>query len=211
MLGAGAASLTMTHLTFKTNTPLLAKMARNYEEYKANKFTRGQYDYNRRTLLNRLKIKLGPTNFLLHGTRTPHEVLRISRKKGGVPTQVMTQTIKRMGMLSKFASRGGVALSVVGLGVACNEIANTGNVQRKNKILVESLAGVLGGSLYGVTATGVVLMMATPAGWLAALVIGVGSVAASYSAGKLANNLYDTFGRKIDLASKTGVSQLCKK
>ena len=125
MLGTGSSSIMMINQTFKTNTSLVAEMIENYNDFKTKNLTKGQYDYRRNTLLNRLKAKLGPTNMLLNGTRSPNEVLRISRKKGSVPTQAMTQQINRMGRLSKLASRGGIILSVAGLGVACHEISNT--------------------------------------------------------------------------------------
>ncbi len=210
MLGTGSSSMMMINQTFKANTPLIAEIAENYNNYKADDLSKGQYDYRRKTLLNRLKAKLGPTNMLLNGTKSPHEVLRISRKKGNAPTQIMTQQINRMSRLSKLASRGGIVLSVAGLGVACHQIANTGDKQQKNEILIESLGGVAGGVIYGMTATLTVMLMATPVGWTAAFVIGVGSVASSYGAGLLAKNLYSMFGTHIDIATTTKVNVLCK-
>jgi len=136
MLGTGMTGMVIINQTFKTNTPLVAEIAENYNEYKANNLTRGQYDSRRKTLLNRLKTKLGPTNILLNGTKSPNEVLRITRKKGSVPTQTMTQQINRMSRLSKFAARGGIVLSVAGLGVACHQIATTDDKQQKNEILL---------------------------------------------------------------------------
>ena len=93
MLGTGTTGMMMINQTFTSNTPLLAEMVENYNDYKADMLSKGQYDYRRKTLLNRLKTKLGPTNILLNGSKSPNEVLRISRKKGSVPTQAMTQQI----------------------------------------------------------------------------------------------------------------------
>jgi hypothetical protein len=198
----------MVNQTFKSNTPLIAEIAENYNNYKADDLSKGQYDYRRKTLLNRLKAKLGPTNMLLNGGKSPHEVLRISRKKGSAPTQIMTQQINRMGRLSKLASRGGVVLSVAGLGVACHEIGNTDDKQQKNEILVESLGAVIGGAAYGGVVT--VLLIGTPIGWVAALAIGVGSVAASYGFGAGFKYFYTTHGTHVDLASLTNVNLLCQ-
>lgn len=208
MLGTGSTGMMMVDHTFKTNTPLVAEMAENYNDYKAKKITKGQYDYRRKTLLNRLKVKLGPVNMLINGTKSPNEVLRISRKKGSVPTHVMTQQIKQMGTLSKLASRGGVVLSVAGLGVACHEIAISDNKQQKNEVLVESVFALAGGALFGATAT--VLLVGTPVGWIAALAIGVGGVLSGYASGKIAEHIYSTTGSKIDFVSDLGVSRLCK-
>jgi len=47
--------------------------------------------------------------------------------KGRVPTGNITQQISRMGTIAKNAARGSALLTVVGLGLACNDIANTDN------------------------------------------------------------------------------------
>ncbi len=96
------------------------------------------------------------------------------------------------------------------VGVACHQIANTGDKQEKSEILVESLGGVIGGAAYGLAATLTVMLMATPVGWTAALVIGVGSVVSSYGAGQLAKNYYLMNGAHIDLASVTKVNTWCQ-
>ncbi len=193
---------------FSPYQPLLSEMAENYNDYKANAKTRGQYDYKRQSLISRLKAKLGPTNYLLNGNKPPNEILRISRKKGQTPTHVITRQASQMKTLSKLASRGGVVLSAAGLGVACHEMANTNDKQKKNEILVESLGGLVGGAASGLVVS--VLFIGTPIGWVAALAIGVGSVATSYVTGQLAKNTYTTYGSHIDLASITHANELCR-
>lgn len=209
LLGAGASKLTMIEKTFATNTPTLNEMVANYEDYKANKISKGQYDYRRSKLIGQLKTNLGPTSTILNGTKNPSEVLRISRSKGTVPTQPISQQISRMNKLSKVASKGGVALSVVGLGVACHQIAHTDSQREKNEILVESVGGLAGGVLYGLAATIGVALMATPVGWVGALVIGVGGAVAGVAGGKITGHIYDTRFNRVDFASKTGVTQMC--
>jgi len=115
MLGTGTASLMTLDTIFKTNTPLLSEMVENYNHYKANGLTRGQYDYQRQKLLYKLRTKLGPANRLLNGTRTPNEILRISRIKGVVPTEPIARQIGKMTRLAKSASRGGVILTITDL------------------------------------------------------------------------------------------------
>ena len=211
MLGAGAAGLTMVKRTFIANAPLLTEMVQNYEAYKAGDLSKGQYDYRRKKLLAKLKSRLGPLTRALNAARTQSEVLRISRTKGRVPTQNITQQIGRMDRLAKYTSRGGVVLSVVGLGIACYDIANTNDIQKKNEILVESVGGLAGGAFFGFGAGVAILMMATPVGWVAALVVGVSGVVGGYASGKVFKALYDTHGRKVDIASATGVTSLCRK
>lgn len=209
MLGSGTAKLSMIDTTFKTNSPLLTEMVDNYETYKRGQITKGQYDYRRSRLITQLTTNLGPTNLLLNGTHAPTEVLRVSRTKGTLPTQPLTQKIKQMSQLSRAASKGGVALSVVGLGIACHQIANATSQQKKNEILVESIGGLAGGIFYGLAVGVGVALMATPVGWVAALAIGVGSVAASYGGSRALRKLYDARGKHIDFATKSGVASAC--
>lgn len=208
MLGTGATSLTMIEQTFQSNAPLLGEMVENYNAYKDDTKTRGQYDYRRKSLINKLKIKLGPMNRLLNGNKPSNEILRISRKTDKLPTHVINQQANRMKRLSRLASRGGVVLSVAGLGVACHQIAFTSDKKRKNEILVESVGGVFGGALFGAAVT--VILIGTPVGWVAALTIGVGSVATSYGSGLLAKKFYTLYGSYIDLATVTKVHEFCK-
>ena len=124
-----------------------------------------------------------------------------------MPTQNITQQISHMDRLAKYASRGGVVLSAVGLGLACNDIANTNDVQEKSEILVESLGGLGGGLVAGVA----IMVMFTPVGWVGALVVGVGGAVAGYAAGRGSKALYTAKFSKFDIASATRVAQLCKK
>lgn len=108
------------------------------------------------------------------------------------------------------ASRGGVALSVVGLGIACNQIAHAGTTQKKNEIFVESMGGLIGGLAFAGTATITLFFVATPVGWVAALAIGAGGALAGYGGGEIAKGLYDRNGMRVDFANNLGVSSLCK-
>ena len=196
--------------TFKTNAPLISEVADAYNDYKAGKITKGQYDYKRGKLINKLRLKLGPTRLAINIKKLLNEIVRISQKKGTAPTHILSQQTRKMTRLSKLASRGGVVLSIAGLGVACYEIANTENQQQKNEILVENLDGFAGGLAYGVAASLAILVMATPVGWVAALVIGAGGVLASYGSSQLAKSFYTTYGTNLDLVSSTNIDGFCK-
>ena len=144
-LGAGGAKLTMIDKTFSSNIPLLQDMVRNYEAYKTGEISKGQYDYRRAKLVGQFQSNLGPTTQILNPTRPQSEVLRISRRKGQVPTEALKQQISRLQTASKVASKGGLVLSVAGLGLACHQIAHTEDRKEKNEILVESSAGFVAG------------------------------------------------------------------
>lgn len=83
-------------------------------------------------LITNIKSRLGPLSKVLNGSRSQSEVLRISKTKGRA-TQNITRQIGRMNRLAKHAARGGVVLSAVSLGLACNKIANTPDVNKKIK------------------------------------------------------------------------------
>jgi len=202
MLGTGAASITMLKQTFNANKPLMTDMVKNYETYKAEGITKGQYDYQRKKIITKFNQKMGPLTRVLNPTQPQSEALRISRTKGRVPTKNITQQIGRMGKVAKYAAVGGGVLTAVNLGLACNDIAHTTSIERKNDILVESVGGVFGGLVTGA----VILLMFTPAGWVAALAVGA---AGGFAIGKGSSFLYDVTGRKIDFASTTGVTNFC--
>ncbi len=208
LLGSGATGMTLIKQTFSSNTPLLSEIADNYNAYKADNISKGQYDYRRKKMIQQLNTKLGPLQRLLNGHQPLGEVLRISRKKDTAPNHVMHQQAKQMSTLAKAASRGSVVLSAVGLGVACHQMANTDNAQKKNEIMVESLGGLLGGAVLGAIVT--VVFIGTPVGWVAALAIGVGSVATSYGFGVGAKKAYTKFGSHIDFATLTHANELCR-
>jgi len=52
--------------------------------------------------------------------------------------------------------------------------------------------------------------MATPVGWVGALIIGVGGGLTGIGAGYGAKTLYTTRGNKIDLTKITKINQLCR-
>ena len=209
-LGAGGAKLTMIDKTFSSNTPLLQDMVRNYEDYKAGELSKGQYDYRRGKLIGQFQSNLGPTTRVLNPTRRQSEVMRISRRKGQVPTEAINKQISRLQTASKVASKGGLVLSVAGLGLACHQIAHTDDRIEKNEILIESSAGFLTGVAYGAAASFAVLLLMTPVGWVAGLAIGIGGAISGYAAGKAAKKLYNAYGEHIDFASATKIDQFCK-
>lgn len=211
MLGIGSANLAMIDRTFKNAIPMTTELAENYEKYKSGGLSKGQYDYQRRKTLQRLKTHLGPTNLLLNGANSPNEVLRISRRAGTEPTQAITQQISKMQRLSKVAARGGVALSVVGLGIACHEMAQTDDIGKKNDIFVETFGAFAGSAAFGLAATIGVALMATPVGWAGALIIGAGSVITGFATSHIARGVYDATGRPVDFANLTGVASLCSR
>lgn len=209
MIGSGTSVAHGLNVTFRTNAPLVGEVASLYESYQAGDISKGQYDYQRRNTLTRLSNNLGPTQRLLYGNRAPGEVIRISRRGGVSPTADIDREVRRMTGASKVASRGGIALSVVGLGIACHEIAHTESRDHQNDILVESGGSLIGGLAFGLGAGIGLALMATPVGWVGALAIGAGGALTGYAGGRASIAIYDLTGRKIDFVERLGVSQVC--
>lgn len=209
MMGTGSASLSMLDTAFKTNSPLVAEMVDNFNNYKAGKISKGQYDYQRQKLLAKLKAKLGPLNRILNGNRPANEVLRISRSKGSSPVEPMTKQFNKMARLSKYASRGGIVLSAASLGLACNDIANTDDRKKKNEILFETVGNVGGGVIYGFGSVLILGLMATPVGWVGALIVGIGGAAFSYGSGKMATSIYSLYGNNVDIVNTLHIDSIC--
>ncbi len=129
--------------------------------------------------------------------------------KAVAPTESIERQIGKMHKLSTVASRGGVALSVVGLGIACNQIANTDNQHEKNEIFVETVGGLAGGAGFAFGAAVTLFFVTTPVGWIAALAIAAGGVLSSYAVGSYARKLYDRNGNEVDFVGMTGVDAIC--
>src|SRR5690625_6851603 len=80
---------------------------------------------------------------------------------------------------------------------------------RQNDILVESGGSLIGGLAFGLGAGIGLALMATPVGWVGALVIGAGGALTGYAGGRGFKALYDLSGRRGDLVVRVGVSYVC--
>jgi hypothetical protein len=88
------------------------------------------------------------------------------------------------------------------------EIANTTDQHEKNEIFVETVGSTATGIVGGFAVT--LFLISNPVGWGTALVLALGTAAASYGAGKTALWGYDTFGKKVDFVQGTGVNRICR-
>ena len=140
----------------------------------------------------------------MFGNKTTHQSIRIARA-GGVPaTANIDKHADRLKNLGTMSKHGGIVLVGVGLTAACMQIANTPDTKEKNEIFVETITSTTIGGLAGL---GIGLfLVSNPIDWGTAIVLAVGSTAASYGAGKFARN---AFG-KVDFVAGTGVDRVCK-
>ncbi len=191
----------------KGNVGELKKLDGLYREYKSGSLSKGQYDYRRKKLLETVAKNLGPTEKLLFNGKKAREAMRISRK-GGVPaTAALQKNTDKLAKLSKAAAKGGTILTAVNLGLACDQIARANTKTKKNEILVETAASTVVGTVSGIAIS--LFVVATPIGWVGALVLGVASSASSYYLGKRAAAVYKEHYSHLDIAQVTGVRSTC--
>lgn len=209
--GAGVTFASMGILlgdSSKGNIKKLAEIEEVYKKYKSGALTRGQYDYRRKKVLDTVAKNLGPVEKLLFKGKKAQESMRISRK-GGVPaTAALRSNTLRLEKLSKVASRGGSVLTVVGIGVACHEIANAKSTAKRNEIMVETATSTVMGLVGGATIS--LLVFATPVGWVGSILLAAGASVANHYSGKAVLNLYKSNFSDVDLVSNLGVNKVCK-
>lgn len=191
----------------KGNIALLKQVSEVYQSYKSGKLSKGQYDYRRKQLLEKAARNLGPTEKLLFKGKTAKEAMRITRAKGVRPTAALHGNTQRLSTISKVAARGGTVLTAVNVGMACHQIANAKTNAKKNEILVETAASAVVGVMGGAAIS--FFIVATPVGWVTALVLGVASSAISYVSGKAALRYYHADYGESDLVTLTGVNKFC--
>ena len=164
--------------------------------------------HQRKQKLDLLKKNIGSLDKVLFGNKTPHQAVRIARG-GGIPaTQHIVQNADKLTKLASYGKYGGYILGGVGLAASCVQIANEDNQQKKNEIFVETVTSTAVGFAVGLPVT--LFLVSNPVGWGVALVLAVGSVAASYTAGNKARTAYTLYGNKIDLVTGAGVTSICQ-
>jgi len=173
---------------------------------KENKITKGQYDYQRKTIIEDLKKRIGPFDKLLFNGKTANQGLRINRKLSISATHDLTRYANKLTKLSRLATTGNVILAGAGVAMACKKIGDTDDRQEKNEILIETTTTTLVG--VGVAVT--LFLVSNPLGWAVAIGIGVGTAVGGYVAGKGVAKLYSSTSLKEhDLVEMTNVDQLC--
>lgn len=204
----GVALGTKGNLLSPANIALLTQINDDYAKYKTGNITKGQYDYLRKTSLDKLKSNVGPFEKWMFGQKTTHEAIRIARG-GGVPANAnIVKHADRLNKLASLGKAGGYVLVGVGLTASCMQIANTQDRHEKNEIFVETVASTGVGLGLGVVVG--LFLISNPIGWGTALVLATGSAAISYASGKSARGAYNLVGGKVDLVSGSGVDSVCR-
>jgi len=195
-------------LASQANTAFMAEVKRLYEQKQRGVITKSQYDYGRRKALDKFAKKLGPFEKVMFKGKTAREAVRIRQSRGLPATANIDRHIARIGRMANYAKHGGVILSAAGVGMGCYNISQTQSRQEKNEIFVETV----GSTAFGAATTIAlgIYFLATPTGWVTALVLGAAAAGGSFVAGKTGKFMYDRFGRKVDLVGRLKVDQLCR-
>jgi hypothetical protein len=199
---------TQANLLSAGNVSLIEDISDLYAQYRNGQLSKGQYDYQRKLRLDRLRNNIGPMERLLFGNRTPHQTIRIARG-GAIPaTQNITQQANRLRRLAGHGKHGGFLLAGVGVAASCMQIANTDSRQEKNEIFVETIAS----TTVGLAASSVVtlFLISNPVGWGTAFVLAAGTAAVSYGAGYYSRRAYTTSGASVDFVSGLGLDLVCQ-
>ena len=195
-------------LVSQAHNAFLVEVKHLYHQYKRGELTKGAYSGRRIKALETYAQKLGPFEKLLFKGQTAREAIRITRSKAMPATGVIDAHLERLSGMAKVASRGGVVLSVAGVGMGCYQIANASTRQEKNEIFVETLGSTAIGAVTGALLT--LVLFSNPVGWGVALMLGSAAAITSYGAGKGAASLYKNQFRQHDLVDATGVDRLCR-
>lgn len=207
LFGANLAQGMITGLINPRVNRILPEINNLYVDYKAGKLTKGQYDYRRKLKIQELKAAIGPVDRFLFGTST-NNAIRIARG-GGVPaTSYITKHSDHLKKVASYGKYGGYALAGASLAAGCMQIADTDDRQEKNEIFVETVTGTTAGLFLSAAVT--IFLVSNPVGWGTALVIGAGSAAAAYTAGKVTRKAYTVSGASVDFVSGMGVDKVCK-
>lgn len=199
---------TQANLLSPANVRLIEDISDLYAQYRNGRLTKGQYDYQRKMRLDRLRKNIGPLERLLFGNRTPHQTIRIGRN-GAVPaTQNITRHAHRLKQLASYGKHGGYLLTGVGVDASCMQIADTDSRQEKNEIFVETVASTSVGIVAGWTVG--LFLISNPVGWGTALVLAAGTAAVSYASGQFGKKVYTAYGTEVDLVSGLGVDAVCR-
>jgi len=209
LASTGSTLFTLQH-TLRSNLSILNEIPRKYQLYKADKITKGKYDYFRQQRLKQYTNNIGPIiKHAIYGSKTPQQVFRIDRGKPlAKSTITMQQHMKKLTTISKIASKGTIVLAGVGLAVSCAEIANTKDRLKKNEIAVETIGSTIAGGIGGVIVG--VFLFSNPVGWTVILAIGAATAFTSIAAGKTLANVYKSTGlKKYDVVSELGIDKIC--
>lgn len=198
---------TVENMLSPGNMGLVKNFNQHHANYASGKITKVQRDALLKNTRGQLRKNFGSLNNLFFGKNNLQNH-RIANG-GGIPiTTHLEMQEKKLKRLAKLAQKGGIVLSVVGVGLACRDIARATTNREKNGIFVETIISTAAGSAIGFS-VGVFLFF-NPVTLVTALVLATGAAAVSYAAGKGLRNAYDKNENPIDFVTGLGVTKICQ-
>ena len=168
------------------------------------------YDARMDDVVKRIKGRLGPTQrFLFNGTATTDALFN------GVPQSLRPDPItisaaERIKQVAGAAKFGGAALVLVDAGLTCQKLSATAP-EDKVQTAYKEIGGFAGSVLTGVIVGVAVVSMATPVGWVGAIVISAGSAYGGKNLGETAlNSLFKTKGDLFNLKDGRLLNSWCE-
>jgi hypothetical protein len=132
------------------------------------------YDARMDEIVKRIKTRLGPTErFLFNGTGT-RDALFNGVPQSLRPDPVTISVAERIKQVAGAAQVGGIALLLVDAALTCQKLSATAP-EAKVETAYREIGGFLGALVTGAVVSAAVVSMATPVGWVGAIVISAGT------------------------------------
>lgn len=189
--GTGASQVSSI---LSTNKRHYYNAALEFVRYKRGLIEKSRYDDLRRTHLQRLQHNMGPLEKPVFGKKTVFETFRMSPGRASDPVAPFLKQIDNLDSLTRKIKAGGAVLDFMSLPLDFYDIATTTSSVEQDKKLVNVVTGMAAGRIAQVGITRLVVgvaLAATPVGWGAALVIGVGSIVAGEVVSHFAAEAYE--------------------
>ena len=207
-LAGGGTGLFTLEKTLKSNMSLLRGIPDAYQQYKSGAISKYAFDKIRASKLDLYTKNIGPMiQKGIYGNAKVKNAFKLAPGRSLNATKSMTQHMGKLKTISKVASKGGVALLVVGLTASCYEVAHADTLTEKNEIAVKTISGTVAG--LAATTLISVFLIGTPLGWGIMLVAGVGTAVTSLVASEVAGGIYKSQFSDVDIVNSLGISTIC--
>ncbi|WP_370262374.1 hypothetical protein [Limnobacter sp.] len=148
------------------------------------------YDARMDELVKRIQNRLGPTERFLFNNGTK-DALFSGTPKSLRPGAITIGAAERVAQMATKAKVAGAALVVLDAALTCHKLANTAEGQ-KVETAYREIGGFITSLAVGAAVGVAVVSMATPVGWLGAVIISAGSAYGGKAIGEAVGNIVHT-------------------
>lgn len=211
LIGTGVGLI--SHMSGTKNQHILRQLATLHSLRQEGKINRRSFLLKKKSLIDAYTKAVGPLASILHGERNMRQGLQSGQKAGLSPSGQFVHRAEQLAKLAKKAKLGGVILTTAGAGMSIANMCAANTDYEKNVHLVKGVGALAGGYFGGVLAGLAIsaVVVSGPVGWGLALVVSAGAATLAGDAGaKTLHVLYDQFGNKVDIATASGLTRLCR-